>query len=121
MREHLIKEAGKEGCERGDHGGEKEVLQDPSLVHKSQRHGRFSPEQRHRGPFTKARERESRIKEREERGEMRGRAIKPEGGKEAAQSRARPERAHTLGSGSPLGVAPKAGCQAVSHPDCAEV
>lgn len=52
---------------------------------------------------------------------MRGREIKPEGRKEAAQSRARPERAHTLGSGSPLGVAPKADCQAVSHPDCAEV
>lgn len=109
MREHLIKGAGKEGCERGDHGGEKEVLQDPSLVHKSQRHGRFSPEQRHRGPFTKARERESRIKEREERGEMRGREIKSAGGKEAAQSRARPERAHTLGSRVPTRSSPKGG------------
>lgn len=52
---------------------------------------------------------------------MRGREIKPAGGKEAAQSRARPERAHTLGSRVPLGVAPKADCQAQSHPDCAEV
>ena len=41
----------------GKYEGEK-VLQDPSLVHKSRRHGRFSPEQRHRGPFTKGRERE---------------------------------------------------------------
>lgn len=37
----------------GEYEGEKEVLQDPSLVHKSQRHGRFSLEQRHRSPFTK--------------------------------------------------------------------
>lgn len=59
---------GKEGgVGVGEYEGEKEVLQDPSLVHKSQRHGRFSPEQRRRGPFTKGRERESRIKEREER------------------------------------------------------
>lgn len=42
----------------GEYEGEKEVLQDPSLVHKSQRHGRFSPEQRHRSPFTKGKERQ---------------------------------------------------------------
>lgn len=57
----------------GEYEGEKEVLQDPSLVHKSQRHGRFSPEQRHRSPFTKGkdREREKTIKEREKRKNMR--------------------------------------------------
>jgi hypothetical protein len=76
---------------RGDYGGEKEVLQDPSLVHKSQRHGRFSPEQRHRGPFTKARERESRIKERGERGEMRVREINLQAEKKQRRAQRWPE------------------------------
>lgn len=61
----------------GEYEGEKEVLQDPSLVHKSQRHGRFSPEQRHRSPFTKGKERhterEKTIKEREKRKKTRER------------------------------------------------
>ena len=87
MREHQIKGAKEEGCgARGEYEGEK-VLQDPSLVHKSQRHGRFSPEQRHRDPFTKARERESKNNKRT-REKEKHEQDKALTGKETAQSAA---------------------------------
>ena len=70
----------------GEYEGEK-VLQDPFLVHKSQRHGRFSPEQRHRDPFTKARERESKNNKRT-REKEKHEQDKALTGKETAQSAA---------------------------------